>query len=323
MATTDTATIVPSSWKTWVIPTLRPINPMLIAKRPSARAQPSRGQGGPEHRSERTSRCVSEVAEGPTGPSAGSARAYSHLDLDVDASRQAESHQGVHGLGRRVKDVDEPLMGADLELFPAVLVDERRAQDGELLDPRRERHRTDHVGAGALGGLHDLRRRLVEQPVVVGLEADPDPLLCHRSSLCHDADDGAGADGPATLADGEALADFDGDRVDQLDANRDVVTGHDHLGSLGQADRPGHVGGAKVELRAVAVVEGGMAATLLLGQDVDLGAELGVGLDRAGLGEDLAALDLLALDAPDEAAHVVAGAALVEQLLEHLDAGDH
>src|SRR5260221_12032394 len=161
MATTDTATIVPSSWKTWVIPTLRPINPMLIAKRPSARAQPSRGQGGPEHRSERTSRCVSEVAEGPTRPSAGSARAYSHLDLDVDASRQAESHQGVHGLGRRGKDVDEPLMGADIELFPAVLVDEWRAQDGELIDPRRERQRTDPIRSGARGGHLHIRPRTV------------------------------------------------------------------------------------------------------------------------------------------------------------------
>ena len=47
------------------------------------------------------------------------------------------------------------------------------------------------------------------------------------------------------------------------------------------------------------------------------------GLTEPWLGQHLAALDLLALDAPDEAAHVVAGAALVEQLLEHLDAGDH
>src|SRR4029078_4282962 len=55
---------------------------------------------------------------------------------------------------------------------------------------------------------------------------------------------------------------------------------------------------------------------------VALCGELGVGLDGARLGEDLAALDLLALDAPDEAADVVAGATLVEELLEHLDAGD-
>src|SRR3954447_13610382 len=143
------------------------------------------------------------------------------------------------------------------------------------------------------------------------------------SSLLDDADDGAGADGPATLADGEALADLDGDRGDELDAHLDVAAGHDHLGALGQPDGPGDVGRAQGELRPVAVVEGGMAAALLLGQDVDLGGELGVGLDRATLGQDLAALDLLALDAPDEAADVLARLALLEQLLEHLDAGDH
>src|ERR1035437_9529431 len=44
-------------------------------------------------------------------------------------------------------------------------------------------------------------------------------------------------------------------------------------------------------------------------------------LDRARLGEDLTALDVVALDATQQAAHVVAGAAFVEQLLEHLDAG--
>ena len=158
--------------------------------------------------------------------------------------------------------------------------------------------------------------------MVVGLEADPDPLLRHRSSLLDDADDGAGADGPAALADGEALADLEGDRGDQLDGHLDVVAGHDHLGPVGQADGAGDVGRAEVELGPVAVVERGVPAALLLGQDVDLGGELGVGLDRARLGQDLAALDLVALDAPDEAADVVAGAALVEELLEHLDAGD-
>src|SRR4029077_6346435 len=106
------------------------------------------------------------------------------------------------------------------------------------------------------------------------------------------------------------------------DAHLDVVAGHDHLRPVGQADRARDVGRPEVELGPVAVVEGGMAATLLLGQDVDLGLELGVGLDAARLGQDLAALDLVALDAPQEAADVVAGPALVEELLEHLDAGD-
>src|SRR5437762_7545189 len=141
-------------------------------------------------------------------------------------------------------------------------------------------------------------------------------------ALLGDAGDGPGTHRAATLADGEALAGLEGDRGDEFDGHLDVVAGHDHLGTLGQADGAGDVGGAQVELRPVAVVEGGMAAALLLGEDVDLRGELGVGLDRAGLGQHLAALDLVALDAPDEAADVVAGAALVEQLLEHLDAGD-
>src|SRR5918997_6618228 len=136
-----------------------------------------------------------------------------------------------------------------------------------------------------------------------------------------DAGDGAGADGPATLADGEALADLERDRGDQLDGHLDVVAGHDHLRPVGQADGARDVGRAQVELWPVAVVEGGVPAALLLGQDVDLGLEVGVRLDRTRLREHLAALDLVALDAPDEAAHVVAGLALVEQLLEHLDAG--
>src|SRR3954453_10645321 len=140
--------------------------------------------------------------------------------------------------------------------------------------------------------------------------------------LAQDLCDRAGTDGVAALADGEALAGLERDRGDQLDVHVDVVAGHDHLGAAGQADGPGDVSGAQVELRPVAVVERRVAATLLLGQDVHAGDELGVRLDRAGLGHDLAALDVLALDAAQQAADVVAGTALVEQLLEHLDAGD-
>src|SRR5205807_8200771 len=61
---------------------------------------------------------------------------------------------------------------------------------------------------------------------------------------------------------------------------------------------------------------------LLFGQDVYLGLELGVRLHRAGLGDDLAALDVLALDPSEEEADVVAGLALVQELAEHLDPGD-
>src|SRR5579862_22521 len=71
---------------------------------------------------------------------------------------------------------------------------------------------------------------------------DDRPVLwsCHVV-LLGDRGDRAGADGPATFADGEAQADLEGDRGDQLDGHRDVVAGHDHLGAFGQPDRAGDV----------------------------------------------------------------------------------
>src|ERR1700737_3484257 len=133
----------------------------------------------------------------------------------------------------------------------------------------------------------------------------------------------AGADRAAALADGEAHLLFDGNRRDELDLHGDVVARHHHLGALGQLDLSGHVRGPDVELRTVTLEERRVPAALLLGQDVDLRLELRVRLDRAGLGQHLAALDLLALDAAQQAADVVAGLAGIQQLVEHLDAGDH
>src|SRR6476469_969058 len=130
------------------------------------------------------------------------------------------------------------------------------------------------------------------------------------------------AHGAATLADGEAQTVVHGDRLDQLDRHLDVVTRHDHLGALREVGNAGHVGGAEVELGPVAVEERRVAATLFLLQAVDLSGELGVRRDRARLAENLPALDLLALGTAQEAADVVARLTLVEDLAEHLDAGD-
>src|SRR4051812_36561558 len=117
--------------------------------------------------------------------------------------------------------------------------------------------------------------------------------LLDRARLLHDLRDAAGAHGAPALADREPQALFHGDRRDHLDGHLDVVPGHDHLHALGQVRGAGHVGGAEVELGAVAVEERRVAATLVLGQDVDLGLEVGVGGDRAGLGEHLTALDVV------------------------------
>src|SRR5699024_8630474 len=53
------------------------------------------------------------------------------LDLDLHAGGKLQAHQGLHGLGGGLDDVDQPLVGAALELLAAVLVLVDGAQDGD------------------------------------------------------------------------------------------------------------------------------------------------------------------------------------------------
>src|SRR4051794_26366530 len=106
----------------------------------------------------------------------------SQLDLDVDARGQVEPHQRVDRLRRRLVDVDEPLVRADLEVLARVLVLERRADHAVDVLLGRERDGTGHGRAGALRRLDDRLRGEVQLRVVVALEADSDLLLCHVGS---------------------------------------------------------------------------------------------------------------------------------------------
>src|SRR3954452_21405666 len=298
----------------------------------------------------------------------GSAR---QPDLDVDARGQmVEALERVDRLRRRLVDVDEPLVRADLEVLARVLVLEGRPDHAVDVLLGRQGHGTGHGGAGARRRLDDLLRRRLDGRVVVRLQADADLVLggcCHSVSvfclgsggsfvlplcapkadpkpagpappaapgagaaeaqrgriglLLDDLGDDARAHGTATLADGEPEALGHGDRLDELDLQLHVVAGHDHLDALGQMGAARHVGRAEVELRAVAREERRVAAALLLLQHVHLGLELRVRRDRLRLAQHLPALDLLALRAAQEAADVVAGLALIEDLAEHLDAG--
>src|SRR3546814_4325602 len=82
--------------------------------------------------------------------------------------------------------------------------------------------------------------------------------------LLDDLGDAAGADGTATLTDGETQALVHRDRLTQLDRHRDIVTRHHHLGALRQLDRPGHVSRTEKKLRPVLVEERLMPTTLRL-----------------------------------------------------------
>src|SRR3954469_22658112 len=129
------------------------------------------------------------------------------------------------------------------------------------------------------------------------------------------------ADGSPALSNGEPEALVHGDRLNQLDFHLGILTRRHELAAVGELDDAGDVGRAEVELRPIAGDERRVTATLLLLQAVDLRLVLRMRRDRAGLAEHLPALDLLALRASEQRADVVAGAALVEDLAEHLDAG--
>ncbi len=104
------------------------------------------------------------------------------LDLNVHARRQAQLVQRLDRLGRRLHDVDQPLVRADLELLAGLLVHVRAGQDRVALDARRQGNRTVDDRTGPLGRIDDLRRALIQNGVIVRLHADADGfarMTCH------------------------------------------------------------------------------------------------------------------------------------------------
>src|SRR5688572_23212708 len=61
------------------------------------------------------------------------------LDLDVDTGGEIELHQCVEGLLRRIEDVQQALVRADLELLARLLVDERAPKNRIAIHLRGER----------------------------------------------------------------------------------------------------------------------------------------------------------------------------------------
>src|SRR5690606_31384866 len=94
----------------------------------------------------------------PRGPFWRSARNLSdlELDLDVDARGEVQLHQCIHRLRGGIDDVEQPLVGPDLELLARLLVDVRRTVHGKLLDPRRQRDGAANLGARTLRRVDDL-----------------------------------------------------------------------------------------------------------------------------------------------------------------------
>ena len=117
--------------------------------------------------------------------------------------------------GDRLDDVDQPLVDPHLEVLARVLVLVRAPHDREAVLLGRQRDRTSDRRLRAHDRLDDLARRLVDDLVVERLQADADAAHARRA-LLEDLDDAAGADGAATLADGEPQTLVHRDRLAEL-----------------------------------------------------------------------------------------------------------
>src|SRR5262245_35112095 len=102
-------------------------------------------------------------------------------DLDVDARGQRiQPLQRVDGFGRWLEDVDQPLVGPDLEVLAGVLVLERRANHAVDAFLGRQGDRSLDPGSRALSGLDDLASSPIYGVVVIRLQSDSDLLRRYR-----------------------------------------------------------------------------------------------------------------------------------------------
>src|SRR5262249_5947276 len=152
---------LPSGANTWVIPTFRPMIPLTIATSCQLPISNSQLPG-----------C--SAWELGTGSRELLVLFAERLDLHIHARRQIELHQRVDRLRRRLEDLDQPLVRPEVVLFAQLLDDVREAPPRPLVLPGRKRNRPRQPRARTPRRVHDLGRRLVEDAVVVRLQADPD-----------------------------------------------------------------------------------------------------------------------------------------------------
>src|ERR1043165_1835625 len=106
-------------------------------------------------------------------------RPLGQLNLDVDARGEIELHQSVDRLRGRLHDIEQPLVGPHLELLARLLVDVRRAVDGELLDARRKGNGTANESTRAARRVGDVAGSLIQHSMIERLQANPDVLRFH------------------------------------------------------------------------------------------------------------------------------------------------
>src|SRR5690606_35336493 len=100
-------------------------------------------------------------------------------NLNFNTSRQIELHQGVHSFLGRLNNIHQPLMSADLVLVARILVDVRCNLHSKTLATSRQRNGATNLGTSSLRSLSDLFSSCVYEPMIEGLQPDPDSLTLH------------------------------------------------------------------------------------------------------------------------------------------------
>src|ERR1700733_703931 len=103
------------------------------------------------------------------------------LNLHIHTRRQIELHQRVHRLLRRLENIEQALMCADLKLLPRLLVHVRRTQHAVFVLHGGQRNRPGNLRARALGRVHNLARRLIQNAIVVSLQPYANSFFSNHS----------------------------------------------------------------------------------------------------------------------------------------------
>src|SRR4029077_18833955 len=83
---------------------------------------------------------------------------------------------------RRFHDVDDAFVSPHLELFAALLINVRAAENSVPLDAGRNRDGPADAGVGALRVVDDFLRRRIERPMIIRFHPNSDPITSHQFS---------------------------------------------------------------------------------------------------------------------------------------------
>jgi hypothetical protein len=105
------------------------------------------------------------------------------LDFDVHARGKIELHERVHRLRGWLKNVEQPLVRADLKLLARFLVHVRRAEHAILIFHRGQWDRTCDLCPGSASSVDDLARGLIQDAVVVRFKPNANSFFSNHVSL--------------------------------------------------------------------------------------------------------------------------------------------